>query len=249
MLKNIKLILQYDGSEFAGWQKLKGQEKQKTIQGLLEDTLAEILSGPIHVIGSGRTDQGVHALGQTANFHTKTKISIEMIQQKLNEKLPGAIRATSVSKEETSFHSRYKAISKTYEYRIDTGEKQCVFTRKYTLHHPDPIDIGKMKKAAQHFIGVHDFKAFSTAGKANINTIREIFDIEIITQKKEILIQIKGNGFLYNMVRIMVGTLIEVGEGKRDGSEVKEILESLDRKKAGITAEYQGLTLKEVEYP
>lgn len=258
MRKNIKLVIQYDGSEFAGWQRLGKQREEKSIQGVLEDALTEILSEPISIIGAGRTDRGVHAVGQTANFYTNSQIPIEKIQQLLNQRLPDAIAISEIFYVEKNFHSRYSAKSKTYEYRIDRREKCCVFTRKHTFHHPGFLDAVQMCKGAEYLIGTHDFKAFSTDRKDGGDTVREIYDIciEEKTQTEvthpsanhEIVIQISGNGFLYNMVRIIVGTLIEVGEGKRKAEEMKEILDSLDRKRGGKTAEYQGLTLKKVKY-
>jgi tRNA pseudouridine38-40 synthase len=255
-MRNIKMLLMYDGSGFSGWQRLGLSEKNNTIQGILEESISSYLGEEIHIIGSGRTDAGVHAIEQVANFRCKTSLSLDEMMLNLNQKLPEDIKILKLEDVDIDFHSRYSAKSKTYEYRIDIGEKQSVFTRKYTHHLPVPLNTKNMEKAAAYLIGTHDFKAFSTDRKDLKSTVRTIYNIIIYKpaaqsnnyQQNELRIQITGNGFLYNMVRIMVGTLISVGEGKITPDDVKHILKDKKREMAGITMNPQGLFLIQVRY-
>lgn len=246
--RNILLILMYDGSRYEGWQRLGKGKKEKTIQGILEEILGELLKEEINVIGSGRTDGGVHAFGQTANFHSVTNMDCSDIKVKLNEKLPEDIVVTFVKEVSKDFHSRYDAKSKTYEYRIDTRAVPSVFTRKYAYSHPEPLDEEAMIEAASYLIGEHDFRGFSSKMNDKRTTIRTIYQLDVRKDTEEIRIVIKGNGFLYNMVRIIVGTLLLVGEGKMSKEDVNQVLITGNRTEAGPTISSQGLYLKSVDY-
>ncbi len=252
-LNNIMLTLMYDGTYYKGWQRRKDElDCKSTIQGLLEATLSEILMESIHVIGSGRTDSGVHALQQVCNFHTVRSFSVEKIQKEMNLSLPMDIRVLTATRALPDFHARYDAISKVYEYRIDTRERENVFTRKYTYPNYGDLNIEHMIKAAKHLIGTHDFKAFSTDRKDGKSTVRTIHDIKIYRvvdkNRSEVRIECSGNGFLHHMIRIIVGTLVEVGKGKRTIDSVSEALLSKERCNAGELIYPQGLFLKQVNY-
>lgn len=259
-MRNIKLIIMYDGSGYAGWQRLGITDKKLSIQTVLEECLSECLEEEVNIIGSGRTDAGAHALGQVANFHCSSKLSVAEMSQEFNSALPNDIAILHIEEVGKAFHSRYLAKAKTYEFRIDQGETQSVFTRKYTYHVRVALNIDAMLEAATHLIGTYDFKAFSTDRKDGKSTIRTIETIKIgnyfekVEDNKEgmssdhLRITITGDGFLYNMVRIIVGTLLEIGEGKRRPENICHILESKDRQMAGITVSSQGLFLLNVRY-
>ncbi len=254
--RNIKLILEYDGSAYAGWQRLGLISGKRSIQGILEECLSGCLQEDIKIIGSGRTDAGVHALGQVANFHCISNRSVKDMTAELNVLLPGDIKVHNMEEVDEEFHSRYSAKAKTYEYRIDQGEVQSVFTRKYTYHVPEPLDINAMNRAAAFLTGIHDFKAFSTDRKDGGSTVRTIENIRIYrleaakfrNPSNEARIAITGDGFLYNMVRIIMGTLIEIGKGIKRPEDVPVILEEKKRQQAGMTVSSQGLFLLEVKY-
>lgn len=244
---NYRLLLQYDGTKLNGWQKQGNTDN--TIQGKLEMILERMYGETIEIHGSGRTDAGVHALGQTANFHAPAKFSEKEIREILNEYLSKDIRVLKVDTVEERFHARLTAKGKTYEYRIDHGEVADPFTRKYTMREELPLNLDAMKAAAEYLLGTHDFKSFCANKKMKKSTVRTI--TKILMEEKQGLLTIRytGNGFLYNMVRILTGTLIEVGRGKRSPEEMKEIIEAKDRGAAGFTAPAQGLFLVEVTYP
>lgn len=267
---NIKLVIAYDGSNYLGWQRLGGENKFRSIQGYIEEVLQEILSEKIKIVGSGRTDAGVHAMGQVANFYLPSSFLSEKsfpgcdkvlekgnltenwcrwFRDCCNRKLPEDIRIKDVEQVEMEFHSRFSAISKTYIYRLDTRTVPQVFARKYALWVGETLDIGAMKECADLFLGEHDFRGFSSVKDEEKNTLRTIEDISFSMEDSILTISIKGNGFLYNMVRILVGTMIEIGQGKRTISQVKDALECSKRQMAGITVSSVGLCLKQVEYP
>lgn len=243
---NYKLLLQYDGTKLNGWQKQGNTEN--TIQGKLEAILERMYGEPVEVHGSGRTDAGVHALGQVANFHAPAVYSLEMIQNELNEYLSKDIRVLKAEEAEGRFHARLSAKGKMYEYRIDNGRIANVFSRKYTMREEEPLDLEAMKAAAVNLLGTHDFKSFCANKKMKKSTVRTITSIEIEEKDGIVAIRYTGNGFLYHMVRILTGTLIEVGRKKRTPEDVKDILEALDRSAAGFTAPAQGLFLVKVSY-
>lgn len=243
---NYKLVLQYDGTKLNGWQKQGNTDN--TIQGKLEAILEKMYGEPVEIHGSGRTDAGVHGLGQVANYHAPALFSEAEIRDNLNEYLSKDIRVLSVEKAEERFHARLTAKGKTYEYRIDNGKVANVFCRKYTMREEAPLDLTAMRQAASLLIGTHDFKSFCANKKMKKSTVRTITSIVLEETKGMVTIRYTGNGFLYNMVRILTGTLIEVGRGKRKPEEIPEILAAKDRGMAGFTAPAQGLYLVEVEY-
>lgn len=264
--RNIKIIMMYDGNGYAGWQRLGSTDTKPSIQAVLEECLTHILKEEIKIIGSGRTDAGVHALGQVANYYCQSKLPVQEILAAINKVLPEDIAISCMEEAEKDFHSRYSAKAKTYEYRIDQGETQSVFTRKYTCPFTTTLDVAAMKAAANYLIGTHDFKAFSTDRKDNKSTVRTVEAINIRSfhdkntnlktesdyspsfGQNELRITITGNGFLYNMVRIIIGTLLEVGQGGIKPEDIKGILESGERKRAGMTVSSQGLFLVDVKY-
>ena len=245
-MKNYKIIIQYDGTKYDGWQK-QGNTKN-TIQGKFEAILSKLVGREIEVHGSGRTDAGTHALGQVANFKISTSLSACELMKHLNEHLPMDIGVVSCKIVDYRFHSRLNAKEKTYRYRIWNSEKHNVFEKNYLFLTPENLDVEKMKEASKLFIGEHDFKAFCSNKKYKKSTIRHIYDIKIEKFGEEIRLEFVGNGFLYNMVRILVGTLIEIGEGKREISSIKDALEIKERELAGFTAPACGLVLVEVIY-
>ena len=243
---NYQLLLQYDGTKLNGWQKQGNTEN--TIQGKLEAILERTYGTYIEVHGSGRTDAGVHALGQVANFHAPAVFSTEEIKKTLNEYLSKDIRVLQVKVAEERFHARLSAKAKTYEYRIDNGEIANPFTRKYTMREEQPLNLKDMRAAAEKFLGTHDFKSFCANKKMKKSTVRTISSIVIEENEGLVVIRYNGNGFLYNMVRILTGTLIEVGRGLRTPEQITDVILAKDRGAAGFTAPAQGLFLKEVFY-
>ena len=244
-MRNLRLDLCYDGTRYRGWQRLPGRED--TFQGKLETALSRILAQPIEVSGSGRTDAGVHALGQVANFHCDSGLSAEEILRQLRRYLPEDIGIYSCVDVPPRFHARLNARSKTYCYRIWNSEQPCVFERRYVAVMPERLDLEAMRQAAARLIGEHDFSAFCGNAKMKKSTFRRLDAIDIQHQGEEIRLTFTGNGFLYNMVRILVGTLVEVGRGQRS-PESMEALFGGKREQAGFLAPAQGLCLMEVEY-
>lgn len=247
-MRNIRLIMEYDGSRYQGWQRLGGDSNSNTIQGKLEAVLSKMTEESVTVSGSGRTDAGVHAYGQVANFHTNCSMSCDEIKSYLTQYLPSDIGILTVADAGERFHSRLNAKSKTYCYRIAIPGTSNVFQRKYLWQFPEPLDVGLMKQAASFLLGCHDFKGFSSLKKTKKSTIREIYGIDIIRQETELQIVFRGNGFLHNMVRILTGTLAEIGCGRRPPESVLKVLKTCDRKDAGLTAPPQGLFLVNVDY-
>ena len=248
MKKNIKLILEYDGSRFDGWQKQGNTDN--TIQGRLEAILYKWTGVETEVHGSGRTDAGVHAKGQTANFHIDEKIcgSAEEAKTYLNRYLPEDICVLSAEEVPERFHSRLNAVKKTYAYVVETAEKKQVFERKYVYGRGEKLDVQAMKAAAKALEGEHDFKSFCSNKKMKKSTVRRLDSIEILEQGTKVIFVYTGNGFLYNMVRILTGTLLEVGLGKKKSGDMEQILSALNREAAGMTAPPEGLFLVRVEY-
>lgn len=246
MKRNIKLIIAYDGTRYNGWQK-QGNTKN-TIQGKLEEVLCRLTGESIELQGSGRTDAGVHARGQTANFHTVSDIKTEHIKEYMENYLPKDIAVYSVEEVPQRFHARLLAKEKIYSYTIWNSSTPNVFERKYVYQLKEPLNIEEMKKGACYLLGEHDFKGFCSLKKYKKSTIRTIYDITIQKEGSRIVIRYRGNGFLYHMVRIMTGTLIETGLGRKPSGEIGSVLESLNRDKAGFTAPPQGLCLEQVLY-
>lgn len=246
MKHNYKMVLQYDGSRFDGWQK-QGNTAH-TIQGILESTISAYVHEQVDVKGSGRTDQGVHALGQVANFYTLAVINTDEMKLWLNKKLPDTIRITELSEVSLSFHSRKSAVRKTYEYHIWNSTEKNVFAHPYMVTVEDKLDLEKMKTVAKMLCGTHDFIGFSSIKDNKKSTVRTIYSVEIKSNGNEVTISYTGDGFLYHMVRIISGTLIEIGQGKRSLESVVNVLEEKKRSLAGPLAPAQGLFLKLVEY-
>ena len=244
-MQNFKLVLAYDGSRWKGWQ--RQGNTGATIQAKLEETLSRILEQPVECTGSGRTDAGVHARAQTVSFRADTSLPPEAILSHLRAYLPEDIGAVSLDYAPPRFHARLSCKGKTYCYRLWTSPLPCVFERKYVLRADEPLDRAAMERAAALLVGEHDFAAFST-GKAKRSTLRRLDRIELREVGNELCIFFSGNGFLYNMARILTGTLLEVGAGRMDPETIPTILESRDRALAGPTAPAKGLTLWETEY-
>ena len=221
-MRNIKMTIRYDGSRYKGFQRLK--DNNMTIQGKIEDVLSKIVNENIEIIGSGRTDMGVHAYGQVANFKTNSNLSIEKMKSYLYEYLPEDIVITNIEEVSERFHSRYNAKSKVYLYKIYNNKFHDPFLRKYTTHIAKNLDIELMKEASKYFIGEHDFTSFASSKSKKKSNVRTIYSINIIENNGLIEIYFEGNGFLYNMVRIMTGALIDVGQKKMTPEDIKLIL-------------------------
>ena len=246
-MRNFKIILQYEGTRYQGWQ--RQDSTGNTIQGKLEAILGKMTGlGFVQVDGSGRTDSGVHALGQVANFKIDTEMTKEQVMDYINQYLPEDIGVISIAEMPERFHSRLNAKGKTYRYRIWNSPLPCVFERKYVHVVAEKLDVDAMKKAAACFVGKHDFKAFTSNKKSKKSTVRTIESIAIERNDNELVLTYNGDGFLYHMVRILTGTLIEVGLGKRSPESIPELLEHGTRDMAGELAPAKGLCLVEVRY-
>lgn len=256
MAKNVLIKIEYDGTDFCGWQI---QPSARTVQGEIEHVLKYIAGHDVHIHGTSRTDAGVHALGQCATFDWDNNMPVEKLPEVMNRRFgaggegrsgaPGDIRILSAEVVDEDFHARYSCKGKTYRYVIDkTGD---IFARNRAFQYPGAsgLDIEAMREAGRHIIGTHDFKCFETSGGTpRESTVRTVSRLEITEDENSIVIEITGDGFLYNMVRIIVGTLVEVGSGRRNTGELPEIIEGRDRSRAGFTAPPQGLYLKEIYF-
>lgn len=248
-MKNIALTLQYDGSRYSGWQRQGNTDN--TIEYKLTRAIGHLFrieENQIELHGSGRTDAGVHAEGQVANFHVETKLAPERIMAELNQILPEDIRVKKAEIKAPRFHSRLNAVRKTYVYRIDTGEARNVFLRKYAYYHPEKLSLEKMREGAALLIGKQDFRSFTDLKNKNKSTVRELSEIQITERDSIITIRFTGDGFLYHMVRLLTGVLIAAGEGKLSLDEIRDISDRKERPKSLFLAPAQGLTLWEVEY-
>ena len=244
-MRNIRLHICYDGTRYKGWQRLPGVDN--TIQGKLEQTLSRILGEEIEISGSGRTDAGAHAEHQVANFHCQSQMPCQEILLQLRRYLPEDIGIESCQEASERFHARLNCQNKTYRYRIWNSDKPCVFQRRFVYILPERLDMEKMQSAAQLLLGEHDFSAFCANKKMKKSTVRCIEKITIVQDGEELVFTFTGDGFLYNMVRIMVGTLIEVGQNKRDMQSIP-LLFGGKREDAGYLVPAQGLCLTEVTY-
>lgn len=249
-MKNYKITLQYDGTRYLGWEHQPG--KDNTIQGKVETLLGRMLDRPEgdvpKVIGAGRTDAGVHAAAMVCNVHMETAMTPEEIMTFMNTYLPDDIGVTDVREASERFHSRYNAVGKTYRYTCWYGARKPVFDRRYIYVLDSQPDLDAMRKAAAHLIGTHDFKSFCGNPKMKKSTVRTVDSIEIKKNGPVIRFYFHGDGFLQHMVRILTGTLLEVGYGKRQPSDMEAILDARDRTAAGYTAPAQGLCLMKVDY-
>lgn len=244
-MRTYKLTVAYDGTRYQGWQ--RQPDTELTIQGTLERTICALKGYPIEVNGSGRTDGGVHAEAQTASIRLPGKVEAERFQAELNRMLPEDIRVTGMELVKNGFHARYSAAGKQYEYTVDTREKADVFTRRYCFHFPGTLDTKAMGEAAGCLVGKHDFAAFTDRNEDQ-STIRTIYDIRIREEGDKVKLVYEGNGFMYHMVRILTGTLLEVGTGKRTVEETAALLDGRERFQAGFLVPACGLVLKEVYY-
>ena len=244
-MKNYKITVQYDGTKYNGWQR-QGNTKN-TIQERFENVLSRMCGKDVDIFASGRTDAGVHADEQTANFKCETQMTESDIHEYLNKYLPEDIRVTSINEADMRFHSRLNAVSKTYEYTIAT-EKPDVFIRKYVFFADRKPDVEKMRSAAMLFTGKHDFRGFSSVGRTKKSTVRTVNFIEIEEKDSLIKIRINADGFLYNMVRIIAGTLYDIGIGALEESVIEEVFEEKIRERAGVTLPASGLRLMKVYY-
>jgi len=244
-MRNLRLDICYDGSRYRGWQRLPG--KDDTIQGKLETALSRILGEPIEISGSGRTDAGVHARGQVANFHCESTMPAGEILRNLRRYLPEDIGIYACRDVSERFHARLNAKEKTYLYRIWNSEQPCVFDRRFVAVMQEKLDIRAMQQAADHLLGQHDFAAFCGNAKMKKSTVRYIRSLTVERTGEEIRITVTGNGFLHNMVRIIVGTLVEAGRGERNPDSIPALFEG-KRADAGFLAPPQGLCLMEVYY-
>ncbi len=244
-MKRICLTIQYDGSGFYGWQK---QEGFRTVQGEVEKALSIVLDGECEVFASGRTDAGVHALGQTAHFDMALPIPVSRLADVLNSLLPEDIAIKKAVEVDSDFHARFSIKRKCYEYRVYTGKTKRCLSSRYEGWVKNPLDVDKMIRAAKMFVGTHNFQGYCSSSATVSDYTRTIYDIRITKKKDMLSFEVEGSGFLYNMVRILVGTLIDIGRGKLTEKSAKEALEKQDRSKAGVTMPPNGLYLKWTKY-
>ncbi len=248
-MTRIKLTVAYDGTNYSGWQI---QPNAQTIESVLDDAIYKLTGDKIHVIGASRTDAGVHSQGNVAVFDTQSAIPPDRFTYALNAYLPKDIRVVHSCQVDEAFHPRHCDTRKTYEYRLDNGDFQMPTKRMYSWFVRGKLDIARMQEAANQLVGEHDFKSFCCVKTQAESTVRTVYSIEVIDNSAitegDIVIRVKGNGFLYNMVRIIAGTLVKVGLGFISVDDVKKALEAKDRGQAGPTAPPQGLTLMKIEY-
>ena len=244
-MRNIKLTIEYDGKDFNGWQK---QPTKLNIQGTIEQAIKQITGEDVELNASGRTDAGVHALGQVANFKTNSQIPIEKFAIAINSKLKRSIVIKKAEEVDERFHSRLSCKKKTYRYIINNSPEGTAIYRNLETHIPQKLDLSQMKKAIKYFEGEHDFKAFKASGTSSKSSVRTIYKADIYQENEKIFIEITGNGFLYNMVRIIVGTLVEVGLGKIKPEKIFYIIQQGKRENAGKTFPPNGLYLLKVMY-
>lgn len=244
-MRNILLTIEYDGTNYFGWQR---QPNKKTIQGVMEEAIKKITGEDVNLVGSGRTDRGVHALNQKANFKTESKIPIEKFPLALNSVLPNDISIKDAAEVSFDFSARYNAKQKTYKYLIYNHKTRPAILRNYVYHFPYELDIASMQKACEYFIGEYDFSSFCSSGSETNSKVRRIFNCYLTFENDCIAIYITANGFLYNMARIIAGTILEVGVGKIKPTDIPLIIESKDRTRAGKTLPPWGLYLVDVVY-
>lgn len=243
--KRVRLTVAYDGTNYHGWQV---QKNGITIESELNRCLSELLQEPIEVIGASRTDAGVHALGNIAVFDTKARMPAEKISYALNQRLPEDIRVQKSEEVATDWHPRHCDSRKTYEYRIYRGEFPLPTKRLYSLFIYHKLDVDKMQEAAGYLVGEHDFKSFCQTGAQVESTVRTIYEAKVMEEGTDLVIRVTGSGFLYNMVRIIAGTLLEIGKGKKSPADMQAIIAAQNREAAGPTAPPQGLTLIKYEF-
>lgn len=243
---NLKLTIEYDGTRYDGWQRQGNTDN--TLQGRLEGVLSRMVGKPVEIQGAGRTDAGVHARGQVASVHLPEGYAPQEVQDYLNHYLPEDVAVVEVKQVGERFHARLSATGKEYRYHIRMGSVPDVFARKYQYRVEEPLDILAMERAAEYLTGKHDFRSFCGNRRFKKSTVREIFHIGVEVCGSDLTLVYRGDGFLYNMVRILTGTLLEVGLGQRTPESMAEVLEACERTAAGKTAPAQGLVLQEVYY-
>ncbi len=245
-MRNIKMIIEYDGSRYLGWQRLG--DSDRTIQGKIENVISEMTGSKTEIIGSGRTDAGAHARGQVANFKTSSDMKLAEMLTYINHYLPQDIVVKDLEETDERFHSRYNVLGKKYIYNVWNNPIPSAFDRKYSFYFPENLDIGNMEKACKLLVGTHDFLAFSSLKKSKKSTIRRIDHISIEKEATMLKFTFIGEGFLYNMVRIIMGTLLDIGRGTMEPEYIDEIFKNQTRSDAGVTVPAQGLFLEEVYY-
>ena len=246
IMRNIRIKVAYEGTRYQGWQKQESSEN--TIQGKLETLISRMCNEEIAIQGSGRTDAGVHALGQVVNFHTNSLMATEDMLAYMNQYLPEDIAVIEIQEAAERFHSRLNARGKRYSYRVWNSVVPNVFYRRYAYTVTDTLDIEAMRDAAAHMLGEHDFKSFTSAKKGKKSTVRRIDKIDIVKEGNLITFIFEGNGFLYHMIRILVGTLLEVGRAERKADSIPKLIEARNRELAGALVPGKGLILEEVFY-
>ena len=244
-MKNIKLTIEFDGSNFCGWQK---QPKGRTVQETIEKAIFKATNEQIEINGSSRTDSGVHAKCMVANFFTNSTIPSEKFREAINVRLPEDVSIIRSEEVDENFHARYSSKGKTYSYTIINRYERLSLGHQYLYHYRYPLDFNKMEEACKYFLGTHDFKAFMSPGSSIKTTVRTIYELYLKKDGEKIQIFITGNGFLYNMVRIIVGTLLKVGNGKIKPDEIEDIIKEGNRKRAGMCVPAKGLILEKVFY-
>lgn len=245
-MRNIKVLIEYDGTNYHGFQ--RQTEDLPTIQQVLEETLEQLTKHPVTIIGAGRTDAGVHARGQVINFRIDCGIPLDKIPLAMNRLLPGDIVVLAAEEAQETFHAQFRAKRKVYRYHIYNSRIPSAFDRLYSYHVPHKLDLDKMRDAAEYIVGEHDFSAFKAAGAKTKTSVRTVYKLDIDDSSPHIYLTVEGNGFLYNMVRIITGTLLYVGKGKLTPEDVRRFVETGKREEAGPTVPPQGLCLMEVKY-
>ena len=245
-MRNIKCIVTYEGTRYQGWQRQESSDN--TIQGKLEQLISRMCAEKIEIQGSGRTDAGVHALGQVINFHTHSEMKVQEMLTYMNQYLPEDIAVVEIEEVSERFHSRLNAKGKQYSYRVWNSSVPNVFWRRFAHTVEQPLDVEAMKKAAGYLLGEHDFKSFTSTKKGKKSTVRNIKSIDIVQDGNMLTFTFKGNGFLYHMIRILMGTLLEVGLGDRSAESIPQTIAAKDREQAGALVPGKGLVLEQVFY-
>ncbi|MDI3257767.1 MAG: tRNA pseudouridine(38-40) synthase TruA [Kyrpidia sp.] len=242
---NLRATVAYDGTDFHGFQRQPGL---RTVQGVLEECLSGLAGRPVGIAGAGRTDAGVHARAQVITFEWSGPMPWSRLKRVLFHRLPGDVVVSEIEPAPPHFHARFSAVGKCYRYTVDRGAFPDVFSRRYALHEPRPLDLSAMAAGARELTGTHDYTSFCSSGTPAEDKVRTVHAIRLAEESPLVHLYVFGNGFLYQMVRILVGTLLEVGLGKRAPSSLRDVLEARDRRAAGITVPAKGLTLWEVYY-
>ena len=248
-MRNIKLVIQYDGSRYYGFQAQLDPERLPTVQEEVEAAISGLLKEPTRINSAGRTDSGVHALGQVAHFYTESYIPVDKLANAINQHLPQDIHILSATEVDLAFHSRKCALGKHYRYKVWNSDEISVFGNMYFYHYPGKLDDELMQKACKLLEGTHNYQGFASAGSTVKNFVRTVYYMKMRREGEWITFDVYGDGFLYNMVRIMVGTVLDIGKGRKDLDVIPKVLATQQRNLAGRTAPASGLYLKSVFYP